>query len=65
MNEIRRLIVRLQNLASKARDAVALDEIEKTKRALSVAKMKATTAILDNTRTKASEAAGPVWRRRS
>lgn len=44
----RRLIVDLQNLASKSRDAVALDEIEARKQALDAAKAKATAAILED-----------------
>lgn len=46
MDAVRRLVVDLQNLASKARDAVALEEIEAAKQALDAVKVNATAAIL-------------------
>lgn len=65
MDAGRRLIVDLQNLASKARDAAALDELEATKHALDAAKIKATVAILAAAQAAAARPAAAMSRRRS
>lgn len=53
MDTTRRLIVDLQNLVSRAREAVALDRVESTKEALDAANSAALAAMLDDAKTKA------------
>lgn len=53
MEATRSLIVDLQNLVSKAREAVAFDTVERTKDALDAAKSAALSALLDDAKAKA------------
>lgn len=53
MEATRSLIVDLQNLVSKAREAVALDTVERTKDALDAAKSAALSALVDDVKAKA------------
>lgn len=57
MDANRKLAVTLQNLASKAREAVALDEIPRLQAALIRAQAAALCAVLDDAKKRADKAA--------